>query len=98
MLAVCAAAVSLTSCGRSDPVQDEIDRVSIGLGAISTSGSTALPSVENRKALYQWAVARMSGGSAGNLRIEGINTASDATTNNKSVTATNVIGSEAGTS
>jgi len=61
LLAACAIAASLASCDRSDPVQDEIDRVSSGMGALSTSGSTSLPSVEHRKAVYQWAVDRMSG-------------------------------------
>mgnify|MGYP000290361362 CR=1 FL=1 len=61
LLAACALAASLASCGRSDPVQEEIDRVSTGLGAISTSGSTALQAVDHRRTVYQWVIDRMSG-------------------------------------
>lgn len=87
LLAACAIAASLASCGRSDPVQAEIDRVSVGLGAISTSGSTALPSVENRKAVYQWAIARLTGNN-GNISIEGLRTDEPAPTNPAAVNAT----------
>ncbi len=73
LLAACALAASLSSCGRSDPVQEEIDRVAIGLGAISTSGSTPLPSVENRRQVYQWAINRLSG-RGGSINMEGVKT------------------------
>ncbi len=74
LLAACALAASLSSCGRSDPVQAEIDRVSVGFNAISTSGSTALPSVENRRAMYQWAIGRLTGKGGGSVSIDRVRT------------------------
>lgn len=60
----CTLAVSLAACKRTDPVQAEIDRVSIGLDAISTSGGNPLPSVEQRRRVYEWAINRLSGRSS----------------------------------
>lgn len=88
LLAACAIAASLASCGRSDPVQEEIDRVSVGLGAISTSGSTPLPSVQNRKAVYQWAIARLTGNN-GTISIEGLRTDAPAPSSPSAVNADN---------
>lgn len=87
LLAACALAASLASCGRSDPVQEEIDRVSIGLGAVSTSGSTPLPSVENRKDVYVWAIARLTGSGSGNISIEGLSTTTPAPSSPAAVNA-----------
>lgn len=89
LLAACAIAASLTSCDRSDPVQDEIDRVSVGLNAISTSGSTALPSVENRRAMYQWSIGRLTGKGGGSMNLEGVKTDSSAPNSPAPVEASN---------
>lgn len=64
LVVACTLAVSLAACKRTDPVQAEIDRVSIGLDAISTSGGNPLPSVEQRRRVYEWAINRLSGRSS----------------------------------
>lgn len=70
LLAACVLGLSLASCDRADPVQAEIDRVSIGLDAISTSGGTPLPSVEQRRRVYEWSINRLTGRSGQRNAVE----------------------------
>lgn len=70
LLAACTLGLSLAACDRADPIQAEIDRVSIGLDAISTSGGNPLPSVEQRRRVYEWSINRLTGRSSPRNAVE----------------------------